>query len=216
MEINMKELKKIHEMTRQSYNIVAEKYHELFKDEMHQKAYDRKFLDDFSRYFTRNAIIYDMGCGPSGHIGHYLHEKGVKVIGVDISEKCVEIASHYQPDMQFFCMDMANLDLEEQSIDGIIAFYSIIHTPKTYVPALFQEFHRVLKKGGKLLVTVKEGDEEGYLDEFLEYKTPIYFTHFIQEEIETYFVENGFSMLFLQNRIPGSPPVKCCSSQLMS
>lgn len=195
-------LDEIHEATRKSYNLVAEKYHELFKDEMDQKEYDRNLLDDFARYFTPDSIIYDMGCGPSGHIGKYLHDKGFNVVGIDISEKCIEITSQYNPHMQFRTMDMADLQLEGESIDGIIAFYSIIHTPKENIHEIFYEFHRVLKRGGKLLVTVKEGDEEGFIDELLGYEATIYFTHFKREEIERYFVETGFKILFLEQRDP--------------
>ena len=65
---------------------------------------------------------------------------------------------------------------------------------------MFQEFHRVLKTGGKLLVVVKEGDHEGFQEELLGFKTSIYFTLFKQEEIVEYYVENGFKILFDQKR----------------
>lgn len=198
----MQELNKINEITRKSYNLVAAKYHELFKDEMNQKEYDRKLLDDFSKYFSSDSSIYDMGCGPSGHIGKYLRDKGLNVIGIDISEKCIEIASQYNPNMEFLTMDMTNLELEDQSIDGIISFYSIIHTPKKYVNQIFHEFRRVLRKGGKVLITVKEGTGEGYIYDFLGYDTTIYFTHFTRAEIENYFINNAFKLLFLEEREP--------------
>ena len=70
-----------------------------------------------------------MGCGPSGHIGKYLFDKGLNVTGIDMSEKCIDIAKNYNRDMTFKRMDMMNLQVDDQSIDGIIAFYSIIHTP---------------------------------------------------------------------------------------
>ncbi len=196
------ELKEINEMTRRSYNLAARKYHELFKDEMAQKAHDRKLLDDFSRWFTPDSILLDMGCGPSGHIGRYLFDKGLRVAGVDISEGCLEIASPYNPGMQFFGMDMADLAIEDGAIDGIIAFYSIIHTPKTHAAKLFREFHRVLKKGGKLLVTVKEGEKEERLNEFLGCKIDIHFAHFSQREIEACFADHGFKLLLLRTRAP--------------
>ncbi len=73
----MQKLKKINSMTCQAYNLLAAKYHELFKDEMSQKEYDRKLLDNFSQYFKPDSIIHDIGCGPSGHIGKYLFDKGL-------------------------------------------------------------------------------------------------------------------------------------------
>ncbi len=31
-----------------------------------------------------------MGCGAGGQIGKYIYDKGFRVIGIDISEKCIE------------------------------------------------------------------------------------------------------------------------------
>jgi ubiquinone/menaquinone biosynthesis C-methylase UbiE len=174
----------------------------LFRDELDQKPYDRSLLDEFSRYFAPASVIHDVGCGPTGHISRYLQARGLHVIGSDISGKCIEIASACHPEMEFLVMDMANLKLDDQSIDGIVSYYSIIHTPKRSIPAIFQEFRRVLKKKGKLLVSVKGGDQEGYLQEFLGFRTRVYFTHFQKEEIARFLTENGFGILSLESRNP--------------
>ncbi|MCK5592774.1 class I SAM-dependent methyltransferase, partial [Candidatus Bathyarchaeota archaeon] len=153
----MEELAEANENTKKSYDLVAEKYHELFKDEMKQKEFDRLLLDMFANYFDTESTICDMGCGPSGHIARHLYDKGLNVFGIDISEKCIEIAQRESPEMKVQTMDMTRLDIVDEAIDGIISFYSIIHTPKQFVEVLFSEFKRVLRKGGKILVVVKKG-----------------------------------------------------------
>lgn len=205
----MQELREINRLTRHAYDLVATKYHELFKNELDQKPFDRQVLDAFAGYFKSASVIHDMGCGPSGHIGHYLHAKGLQVIGSDISPRCIETASAYRPEMTFLTMDMSHLRLEDQSIDGIVSYYSIIHTPKRLVPHIIQEFHRVLMNRGKLLLAVKEGDQEGFIEELLGFKTKIYFTHFRAEEIARLLTENGFDILALEQRGPveGEIPV---------
>ncbi len=195
-------ISKINEQTRISYNLVANTYHELFKNEINEKTYDRELLDKFSEYFDSTSIIYDVGCGPSGHIARYLYEKGLNLIGVDISEKCVELALKFNPMMEFKKMDMMNLNLNDETIDGIISFYSIIHTPKNQVNLLFKEFHRVLRKHGKILVTVKEGIDEGFQNELLGFPTEIYFSYFLKGEIEYYLNLNHFKVIYLDRRLP--------------
>jgi 2-polyprenyl-3-methyl-5-hydroxy-6-metoxy-1,4-benzoquinol methylase len=96
----MEDLKQVNEKTRRSFNLAAEKYYELFKDEMEQKEYDQMLLDRFASNFDSRSIICDVGCGP-GHITRYLFDKGLDVFGVDISEKCVEIARRENPEMRF-------------------------------------------------------------------------------------------------------------------
>ncbi len=197
----MESLEQVNEKTRESFNLAAEKYYEQFKDEMKQKEYDRLLLDRFAESFNADSVICDVGCGP-GHITRYLFDRGLNVFGVDISEKCVEIAQRENPEIRFQVMDMVKLDIADESLDGIISFYSIIHTPKQFVDRLFCEFNRVLKKHGRVLIVVKKGDTEGYVDELEGFKTQLYFTHFKEEEIRNYLEANGFKVVFLEARQP--------------
>jgi ubiquinone/menaquinone biosynthesis C-methylase UbiE len=203
----MKQLKETNSITCKVYDLLAEKYHALFKDELSQKEYDRKLIDNYAQYFSPCSIIYDVGCGPSGHIGKYLFDKGLNVTGIDISEKCIDIAKNYNRDMTFKRMDMMNLQVDDQSIDGIIAFYSIIHTPKENIDKIFQEFKRVLKSGGKVMLAVKEGKGEGLEGHILDSDMSIYFSYFTKKEVETYFISNGFKIIFLECRTPYSDEI---------
>ena len=86
----MERLQQMHEKTRKSFNLAAEKYFEDFKDEMKQKEYDRAFLDEFSSHFDSKSIVCDVGCGP-GHITRYVSDKGLNVFGIDISESVLKL-----------------------------------------------------------------------------------------------------------------------------
>ena len=54
---------------------------------------------------------------------------------------------------------LLELDIESGSLGGVLAHYSIIHTPPERVPAAFAEFSRVLAPGGYLLVSFQTGDD---------------------------------------------------------
>jgi ubiquinone/menaquinone biosynthesis C-methylase UbiE len=198
----MDTLDSINSLTRQAYNLAAKKYHELFHNEMNEKEYDRKLLDSFASRFNKDSLICDAGCGPSAHIGKYLFDKGIKVVGVDISGKCIELAKKYNPDMKYECADISNMPFDDNSFDGLISYYSIINTPKIYVNRIFVEFHRVIKSEGYLLVSVKTGTTEGYIDELLGIKTKTYFSLFTSEEIVNYFSQAGFLLEFFDKRNP--------------
>jgi len=198
----MDSLELVNENTRRAYNLAAQKYHDLFHDEMNEKEYDRHLLDNFARNFDKGSLICDAGCGPSGHIGRYLFDKDIPVLGVDISDRCVELAKNYNPEMKFMCEDIGKMSSADETFDGIIAYYSIIDTPKNSVHRIFKEFYRVLKQGGLLLMAVKAGDSEGYLNELLGFESKIYFSLFTQDEIRSYFEKEGFSIEFLEQRNP--------------
>ena len=198
----MDPLEQINLLTQQAYNIAAQKYHELFHNEMNEKEYDRQLLDSFAAKFNKDSLICDAGCGPSGHIGRYLFEKGINVVGVDISEKCVELARHNNPDMKFECADIGSMPFDDNSFDGLISYYSIINTPKIYMSKVFDEFRRVLKPDGYLPAAVKAGTAEGYIDDLLGVKTKIYSSLFTHEEIVAYFSQAGFLLEFFDKRNP--------------
>lgn len=195
-------LQSINSFTRQAYNLAAQKYHDLFHNEMNKKEYDRKLLDSFAARFNKNSLICDAGCGPSAHIGRYLFDKGMKVVGVDISEKCIELAKLHNSEMKFECADISSMPFDDNSFDGLISYYSIINTPKNYVNNLFDEFHRVLKPNGYLLVAVKEGTTEGFIDDLIGIKTKSYFTLFTLDDIISYFKDGGFEIDFIDKRNP--------------
>lgn len=198
----MDSIKAVQNKTRRAYNLAARRYHDLFHDEMKEKAYDRILLDSFAGRLPRGALVCDAGCGPSAHIGRYLSEKGLNVVGVDISDRCVDLAAALNPDMSFRREDMLDLSFEPEAFDGVVAYYSIIHTPKVAVGRFFREFHRVLKPGGPLLVAVKSGPDEGYVQELLGIQAEIYFALFRENEIAGYFEEAGFDVEFLERRNP--------------
>jgi SAM-dependent methyltransferase len=202
MSVNMDSLESINEFTRKAYNLAAEMYHERFHNEMNEKEYDRKLLDSFASRFNNNSLVCDAGCGPSAHIGRYLFDKGINVVGVDISEKCVELAHLNNPDMKFECTDIGSMPFDANTFDGLISYYSIINTPKIYVNRIFSEFLRVLKPDGYLLVAIKAGTTEGYIDDLLGIKAKTYFSLFTQEEIVNYFSQAGFLLQFFDKRNP--------------
>lgn len=198
----MKEINIIHSKTRIAYNLAADKYHDLFQNEMYKKEFDRNLLNSFASRFSNGSLICDAGCGPSAHIGKYLLNKGLSVVGVDISDRCIELATSINPEMKFIRNDMADLEFESNYFDGIVSYYSIIHTPKRFVSILFDEFYRILKPNGYLLLAVKIGTEEGIQSQLIGIDTEIYNSLFTMKEIRDYFKNAGFNLDFVEKRNP--------------
>jgi SAM-dependent methyltransferase len=198
----MDSLEVVTSKTRWAYDLAAQRYHDLFHKEMYEMEYDRKLLDSFASRFQKGALICDAGCGPSGHIGRYVSDKGIHVIGIDVSEQCVQLARRHNPEMRFEQGDIANLLFDDESLDGIISYYSVLHTPKHEVGGIFKEFHRVLKTNGYLLIAVKAGSAEGYINDLLGITTEIYMALFSEKEITDYFQAAGFRVEFIEKRNP--------------
>jgi ubiquinone/menaquinone biosynthesis C-methylase UbiE len=88
------------------------------------------------------------------------------VIGVDFSENMLKLAKKNVPKAAFIKKDMNRLDFAVNSFDGLTAFYSIIHVPREKHSSLFESFHRILKPGGIMLISIGP-DEWEATDEYL-------------------------------------------------
>ena len=102
--------------------------------------------------------LLDAGCGP-GLWSQELTAGGVReVVGLDASAEFVAAARLRYPDVGFQRADLAALPLGDGSIGGILAWYSIIHTPPADLPAILDELARVLTPGGSALIGFFDGE----------------------------------------------------------
>lgn len=181
------------------YDKQSENYHKEYKDETDRKPYDQGFLERFSGYFKPGVTILDIGPSSSAQQAVFLKNKGFNVTAIDLSPKNIEIASGNFPGIQFKVMNMLELDFEDETFDGINAFYSIIHIPDHELDLLFTGFRRVLKPGGKISLAVHAGDFDGIFD---PQEHPVYYREFREDTLIQRLEKNGFSILYRDFREP--------------
>ena len=154
--------------TRASYDTDAAGYAEKVRGLLDGNAYLRAGLTLFAE-LVRDAgggPVADVGCGP-GHVTRHLTDLGLDAFGIDLSPEMVTIARRDHPDLRFEVGTMTDLDLADDSVTGVVAFWSVIHVPDESVPGVLAQFRRVMRAGGPLLVGFHVGDgtrrtSEGY------------------------------------------------------
>lgn len=149
---------------RESYDAAAAAYAEHLFTELERKPLDRHLLNRFAEAVAELGMVADLGCGP-GHIAKYLHERGVTVCGVDLSPGMITCARTLCPGIEFRVGDMTKLDFANESLAGIVAFYSIVHLDAVELLVVMREFRRVLRPGGLLLVAFHIGNEVSHVDD---------------------------------------------------
>jgi SAM-dependent methyltransferase len=100
--------------------------------------------------------ILDAGCGP-GLWTRFLHDRGHRMLGVDLSERFIAHARRRHPQPEFLNRSFAELPLPDAALGGILAWYSLIHTPPAHLPVILAEFARVLAPGGSILIGFFDG-----------------------------------------------------------
>ncbi|MFF0060353.1 class I SAM-dependent DNA methyltransferase [Streptomyces sp. NPDC005279] len=151
--------------TRAFYDAVAVDYAERFRTALEARPLDRALLAAFAELVRAAGAgaVADLGCGP-GLVTAHLNSLGLNTFGVDLSPAMVALAREAYPGLRFDEGSMTALDLTDGALGGIVAWYSIIHTPPERLPVVFAEFHRVLAPGGHLLLAFQVGDEPLHLD----------------------------------------------------
>lgn len=143
---------------RSNYDRLAAPYAEHLFHELDNKLLDRALLDQFAEQTAAVGPVCDMGCGP-GHVARYLHDRGCKVFGLDLSPRMIDEARRLNPGIPFREGDLFALDLAANSLAGITAFYAIVNIPAASLPQVFRELARVLAPNGLLLLAFHIGDD---------------------------------------------------------
>ena len=184
-----------------SYDRVAAEYALRIFGELEHKPIDRQLLDRFAARVQGLGPVWDLGCGP-GHVARYLQERGVQVIGIDLSSVMVEQALRLNPGIEFRQGNMLSLDIEDEALGGIAAFYSIIHIPRTEIEVALAEMKRVLRPGGLLLLAFHVGDETLHLEEWWGQRVTVDFLFFRPEEMADTLRAVGFKTEEIIEREP--------------
>ena len=184
-----------------SYDRVVKQFVAEFFDELQRKPFDRELLDQFAETVEGQGKICEIGCGP-GQIARYLQDRLVSMCGVDLSAEMVKWARRLNPDISFQRGDMRALEIPDASLAGVICFYAIIHLKREDVPRALSEMHRVLKPGGRLLMSFHGGEGELHRDQWYDMPVSIDICLFEREEMAGNLEAAGFEVERIVDREP--------------
>ena len=115
---------------------------------------DRQLVSSWAELLMGDVI--DAGCGP-GHWTDFLRRCRANARGVDQVAEFVNSARENYPDSKFRVGSLEALDADNDSVGGVLAWYSLIHHEPSTIQVPLREFHRVLRPGGELLIGFFEG-----------------------------------------------------------
>lgn len=98
------------------------------------------------------ARILDAGCG-AGEWVAFLNERGYDAEGLDYSPRLIANARRLYPACRWTLGSLQTLPYEDLTFDAVISWGAIEHDEDGPGTAL-REFHRVVKPGGTIIVTV--------------------------------------------------------------
>lgn len=178
------------------YDIIADVYAEEFGKEYE----DIDVINEFMSKLQPHSKILDLG-GGTGKLTDLFIKNNHDAVCYDFSKEMMRKSKEYFGELPFILDDMINVKsyFENESIDGIIAFYSLFHIPRENINTLFADIYDILKNNGIFCFAVQLGNGEGYIDEpYLKDKgkNVLYMNFFTKEYINELLKNNRFEIIF--------------------
>lgn len=115
---------------------------------------DADLIDDLLADLPTDPDVLDIGpCDGARTLANLPAES----VGIDISRDALALARETVPESVLLQGDMATLPIAADSMDGITAYHAVFHVPREEHPTIYEEFARVLRPGGQLLMTLSGG-----------------------------------------------------------
>ncbi|MEU9122022.1 class I SAM-dependent methyltransferase [Streptomyces sp. NPDC048506] len=140
--------------TRETYDAIAPAYARRWRSTPPPVT---AAADRLAGLLAPGARIADVGCGP-GHQTRLLRDRGFRVTGFDLSREM--LAADAVPGL--VQADMRALPLAASAVDAVWCVAALLHVPRPEVPAVLDEFARVVRRDGLLALSLAEGDDEGW------------------------------------------------------
>ena len=143
-------------VVRDGYDRIAERYAYLVGGAgrtrgiaEQQERYIRWVLDAL----PAGSHVLDLGCGAGIPVAASLSAR-FRVTGVDFSAVQLRLAHSNVPAAQLILGDMTTIEFRAASFDAVVAFWSIIHVPRSGQQAVVHSIARWLRPGGLFVASM--------------------------------------------------------------
>jgi len=142
-------------MTREA-KLAKQLYNKQF-EEYSKKQTEYKVIRDLRKKVykilgnIKNKKVLFAGCGDGLECLPAV-KKGAEVIGIDLSEKAIELAKKNCPKAEFYVMDFEKTKFKPKSFDIIVSILAVMY--KKNLDSVLREFRRILKDDGFIFLVV--------------------------------------------------------------
>lgn len=147
--------------TKDSYDAIASRYLQ-WSSAGTGHATRMKYIDRAlpSSDTWSNATVLELGCGAGIPVTAALLARGMKVVANDISSTMIALAKEklHSEKVEFIEGDMMDLIFSRNSLDAVMAFFSILHLPPSDQPIIIKRISEWLRPGGVFVANFAAGD----------------------------------------------------------
>ena len=115
---------------------------------------DAALIDDLLAALPSGPAVLDVGCGDGARTLANLPPGSV---GLDISRRGLDLAAETVPEARLVHGEMTALPFGDAQFDAITAYHAVFHVDRERHSEVYAGFARVLRPGGRLLMTLPGG-----------------------------------------------------------
>ncbi len=131
----------------ESYDTIAEHFSHTRMNQWYEVSYI------IEQYIEPGQAVLDLGCG-NGRVADLVNEIKARYIGMDVSEKLINVARQLRPKNDFRVGNMMQTDFPDESFDHVLMIASFHHIPsKEYRRRSLEEAKRLVRSRGFVLMT---------------------------------------------------------------
>jgi trans-aconitate methyltransferase len=153
----------------------------------------------FASLLPQNARVLDAGCG-AGQKARFFQDRGFHVLGIDFSEKLLEIARQTATAADFRLLDLRDIRTLSEEFEGVFAQASLLHIPKTETFSVIEGMVSRLVPRGLLYIAVKaqrpgNPEEEIVTESDYGYDYERFFSYYTVDEMRAHVGRLGLSIV---------------------
>ncbi|MFC5220188.1 class I SAM-dependent DNA methyltransferase [Streptomyces coerulescens] len=171
----------------EAFDAIGDRYDEAFPHKEGQIA----AVDWLMESLRTGCRVLDLGCGTGLPTARQLALAGFDVVGVDLSERMVELAGSHVPGGVFHRADIADLrpggPLDLGRFHAVTAFFSLLMLPRGEIPLALRSIHHLLVPGGLFALSMVEADVDDFTIPFIGHSIRVsgYLRDELREVVET-------------------------------
>ena len=161
-------------------------------------------------YIKKDGKNLDYGCG-AGNLMEELFKRNINCSGLDASEDSLKIVKERFEGNKYFqgaylSTGTPNKELEDNSFDFIFSLECLEHLMPADLKAVLSEFHRLLKPGGYIFITVPNNEKLNKYKVICPdcgciFHRVQHINSFQEEDFSQMLSENNFEKIFSQQTI---------------
>lgn len=113
---------------------------------------DAALVADLLEDLPPEPTVLDVGCGDGRRT--LIRLENARAVGLDFARRGLELARQHVPGAALVQGDMVDIPLADESVDGVTAYHAVFHVDRERHTDVYREFARVLRPGGRVLMTV--------------------------------------------------------------